>query len=143
MALAREAREQRDLSRLNDEEYNRISQYGYERHTNLFLSDHDQYHWENSENDLQDFGRRDVNWLLANTPLSTTGKLSQIAMTQKWSGHGTSMIDLKIKIGQPSTTPCSIEKMNQLCDCPSNAAHDIGKGRGDPRNICIDTIVGE
>ena len=44
MALAREAREQRDLSRLNDEEYNRISQYGYERHTNLFLSDHDEYH---------------------------------------------------------------------------------------------------
>ena len=47
------------------------------------------------------------------------------------------MVDLKKSAGIKRTTPCTIPLFNKLCNCPTRAAHDIGKGRGNPRNICL------
>ena len=81
--------------------------------------------------------QKDVEWILSDTPLSTIGKISQIALANKWTGHGTSMVDLKARTRTPRNTPCSVPLSDTLCDCPDNAAHDIGRGRGNPRKICL------
>ena len=47
------------------------------------------------------------------------------------------MVDLKARTGTPRITPCTVPLSNALCDCPDNAAYDIGRGRGNPRKICL------
>ena len=47
------------------------------------------------------------------------------------------MHDLKEVSNIARDTPCNPELINYLCDCEENAACDLGKGRGNPENICI------
>ena len=47
------------------------------------------------------------------------------------------MVDLKEAAGISRKTPCTIPLFNKLCNCRRNAAHDLGKGRGNPRDICL------
>ena len=99
------------------------------------LSDYKESHIGQANTDSTN--RRDVDWILSDTPLSKIGKLSQTALAHKWSGHGTSMVDLKKAANLPRKTPCTIPLFNILCDCLTNAAYDVGRGRGNPRNICL------
>merc|ERR1711994_112166 len=115
--------------------YTRTIIHGDERYENLMLSDRDETYTNHVDFDAAT--ERDVEWILSDTPLSTIGKISQIALASKWSGHGTSMVDLKARTETPRSTPCSVSLSDQLCDCPTNAAYDIGRGRGNPRKICL------
>jgi len=115
--------------------YNRTLTHGNERYENLMLTDHGETYTSHGDSDTT--VQKDVEWILSKTPLSTIGKLSQVALAYKWSGHGTSMVDLKARTDTPRSTPCSVSLSDQLCDCPANAAYDIGRGRGNPRKICL------
>ena len=113
--------------------YNRTIDHGNERYEDLMLSDRKETYANHVDFDTAN--QKDVEWILSDTPLSTIGKLSQIALANKWSGHGTSMVDLKSRTEIPRDTPCTVSLSDQLCDCPTNAAFDVRRGRGNPRKI--------
>ena len=63
--------------------------------------------------------------------------MEQISTAILSTGHGSSVHDLKKMSDIASGTPCTPELVNQLCECPEKAACDMGKGRGNPENVCI------
>ena len=84
--------------------------------------------------------RKDLLWLMDGCPEDTKIKLAYRALASKYSGHGTTMSELKSKTLQiPSTTPCNSNFANTLCDCFLQAATDMGKGRGNPRKYASAT----
>ena len=77
-------------------------------------------------------------WFLSDeTILTTKEKISQLITITRYVGHGTSLGDLKEATGKPRKTPCSDKLINEICNCPESAVYDIGRGRGNPENICI------
>ena len=118
----------------------RIKGHGAEMHDNLFISDHKYFYTDEDmfTQRIYKTGRRDLDWFLSpDTVLTTEEKLSQLITITRYVGHGTSLGDLKEATGKPRKTPCSDELINELCNCPESAVYDIGRGRGNPENICI------
>merc|ERR1712020_530503 len=79
--------------------YDRTITHGKERYEDLMISDRKETYTDNGEPSIT--GQKDVEWILSDTPLSTIGKISQVALANKWSGHGTAMVDLKARTGTP------------------------------------------
>ena len=69
--------------------------------------------------------------------LTPSQKMEQISTAILSTGHGTSVYDLKEMSNIARGTPCNPELVSQLCDCPEKAACDMGRGRGNPENVCI------
>ena len=135
LALSIESSPDGQADRRTGEAQHRAIAHGDERYENLMISDFKESY--TGPIIVDNSIRRDIAWILAETALSRKGKLSQIALANKWSGHGTSMVDLKEAAGLSRKTPCTIPLFNKLCDCLRNAVYDIGRGRGNPRNICL------
>ena len=94
--LAIEALPDGQTDRRVGDDYARTIQHGNERYENLLLSDHKECYKGQAKTDSTQ--RRDVEWILSDTPLPAEDKLSQLALAHKWSGHGTSMVNLTLSV---------------------------------------------
>ena len=91
---------------------------------------------------IYETGRRDLDWFLSpDTVLLTRDKISQVVTISKWTGHRTSLGDLKEARGLSRETSCNDELINTLCDCPKTAAYD--EEEETQRTFVLVTIVGE
>ena len=109
-------------------------------HDQLNISDYKQYYEfiNNHQGNPGEFSWQNVDWIMSpRTTLTPTQKLEQISTAILYTGHGSSVHDLKEMSDIARGTPCSPELVKQLCDCPVKSAYDLGRGRGNPEDICI------
>ena len=129
-----------ELENVDKRVIERIKSSGMEKHDDLSISDFKQYYEiiNNHQDNPGDFSWRHVDWIFSPmTTLTPTQKIEQISTAVILTGHGSAVHDLKELSNIDRGTPCSPELIDYLCDCQENAACDLGKGRGNPENICI------
>ncbi len=114
----------------------RVGEFGLNSYNNNMIEDEEEY-WYHNIVRLTDYGQKDLSWLLHDAPLSTVYKLAYMVVAFKYRGHGTAMSDLKKKGGFPISDPCTDKLLEYLCDCREQAAMDIGRGRQNPKVVCI------
>ena len=96
---------------------NRIRKHGAEMHDDLLITDRKYFYTDEDMfvQRLYETGRRDWDWFLSwRTTLSTVEKIAQVVTISKWSGHGTSLGDLKEAKGLHRKTLCSDKLLNEL-----------------------------
>ena len=82
--------------------------------------------------------RRDLAWLnSSNHPEDRKAKMAMIAVASRFFGHGTAATILKTNTGQSNRVPCSTPLITSICDCFRMSAKDMGRGRGNPKLVCI------
>ena len=84
--------------------------------------------------------RKDLSWIMAGLRASYQAdartKLTMVALAYRYTGHGTSMKELKAVAHYTQSTLTS-QTIYVRDSRFSTAATDMGRGRGDPRAVCI------
>ena len=129
-----------EIDDIEEHMMNRMKTSGMEMHDDLNISDFKQYYeiLDKHQDNPGEFSWKHVDWICSpTTTLTPAQKVEQISTAILLTGHGTSVHDLKEVNNMARDTPCNPELIDYLCDCGDNAACDLGKGRGNPENICI------
>ena len=109
-------------NRFSDQQIERIRRYGMNAFSNVNTDDEEEAYLDPAYGPVPVFGpkpgqRKDLLWITIGSTADARIKLAMIALANRYTGHGTSMAELKSIAHYPTTTPCDIDLTNDLCNC--------------------------